>query len=387
MASFVTFKVGSQEAVVSITASVSESWPQGGVFLPPGADVNAFINANPAGTMFRFGTGQHNMTTSLAVKANNYYIGDTPANKPAIVGPGKAGNVPFVNATVPGVTLKGLDVLNFGKSGTTEGAASIHFADGGAGTNWLIEDCWLGMTDNVIMRWGPGWTVRRTKFYDGGRYAVHGGTKTGLKLMEDCEWVHCGWVQTSNNRGGCKFSFTSGITVKRTWIHDIRGNGLWWDIANENGYAEDVTVEDCTRNGFNMEVCYGPFTFLRPIARRCGATKFGSEGPDWPIPGGVQCSMTPDITIIDPLVEDCRNGITVIQWAHPQIVNPPGGNEPSLCGNQNIIINGGTITNIDEWAAGLAGEEQAVTRDTGNIHYNNVMFDPNANFRSALHIN
>lgn len=365
-----------------------EPWPTGGVVVQPGTSIASVVNANPAGTMFRLAAGTHNWTGSLPLNGGNKYIADNPANKPKIVGPGPGG-APFANATHGGIWLKGLDISNFGPANTTEGGAMINKADGttnSAGVNWLIEDCNIGNTNNTGIRWGAGWVINRTRIHDCGRYAVHGGGLTGTKKLLNSEWVHIGYVASDNNRGGSKFAITSGIEVDGLWTHDIRGSGIWFDIKNENGKLDNVIAEDCTRMGINFEVSYGPFVVNNPVMRRCGADKKTSEGADWPIPGGMQLSMTPDVTITNPLVEDCRNGITIIQWQHPQVIGTIGSLDASRCGNENIIINGGTITNIAEFSAGLAGTRPAGTRPTGNIHYNNVTFDTNANFRSALHI-
>lgn len=365
-----------------------DSWPTGGILIVPGQDANTAINAQPAGTMFRFAAGIHGFFQPLALKGGNTYLADDPENLPKLVGSGPGG-FPFAHATVSNITLKGLDVGFFGPANTTEGGSMVNKADGSgnaAGVNWLIEDCVIGDTNNGIIRWGPGWTVNRCVLHDGGRYALHGGGMSGVKKLTDCEFRHIGYVATDNNRGGTKFAVTSGVEIDGLWTHDIRGSGLWFDIKNENGKLSNVLAEDCTRMGINLEVSYGPFEIVNPIMRRCGADKKSSEGPDWPIPGGMQLSMTPDVTVTNPLVEDCRNGITVIQWNHPQILGTIGTLDASKCGNENIIINGGKITGIAEWDAGLAGTRPAGTRPTQNIHWNGVEFDADAKFRSALHI-
>jgi hypothetical protein len=365
-----------------------DDWPTGGVLIRPEDNLGVAVSANPAGTMFRFMPGIYGFSQPLPLKGGNTYIADDPSNLPKLVGSGPAG-FPFAHATVGNVTLKGLDVSFFGPANTTEGGSMVNKADGSgnaAGVNWLIEDCVLGDTNNGIVRWGSGWTINRTVFHDGGRYALHGGGMQGVKLLKDCEWRHIGYVASDNNRGGSKFAVTSGIVIDGLWVHDIRGSGVWFDIKNENGKIANVLAEDCTRMGINLEVSYGPFVIENPIMRRCGSDKKSSEGADWPIPGGMQLSMTPDVTVTNPLVEDCRNGITVIQWNHPQILGTIGTLDASKCGNENIVINGGKITRCAEWEAGLAGNRPAGTRPTKNVHWNDVTFDSDAKFRSALHI-
>lgn len=360
-------------------------WPTGGIVVDPGVNLNSVVDQYPSGTLFRLTAGVHNFSASLTLKGGNSYIADNPNNRPKLIG-GGPGAFPFATASAGGITLKGLDISNFGPANTTEGAGMINRSDQDPGNDWLIEDCSIGDTNNVGIRWGPGWTINRTKIHDCGRFAMSGGGMNGTKTLRASEWVHCGFLASDSNRGGCKFSVTKGVDIDDLWTHDHRGPGLWLDIKNESAKLNRVMAEDCTRMGMFLEVSYGPIEVTNLTARRCGSDKKSSEGAEWPVPAGLLISMTPDVTVTNPLIEDCRNGITVIQWAHPQVLGTIGSLDKSRVGNENIMVSGGRITGIQEYAAGLAGTRLAGTRLTRNVRWENVQFDSDARFRSALTI-
>lgn len=385
--SSVTFTSGGLSRKVSISASlmVSEPWPTGGVLIPAGGNVNQIVNARPAGTLFRLGVGVHPFTGSIAQKGGNKYISDFPpaAGKPSrLVGAG-TGASPFCLVTTPGLQFKGLDISNFGPADSSEGGAMLHSGVGGTGA--LVEDCNIGLTNNTVVRWGSGWVVRRTRMYDGGRYAMSGGGNLGVKTLQDCEWFHCGWTADGSDRGGNKFSLTTGVVIDGLWTHGHWGNGLWLDIQNMAGTIDRLVSEDNGKSGLFLEVSYGPFTVNSPIIRRCGANKSGQPA-DWPVPAGILISMTPDVAVNNPVVEDCRNGISIIQWDHPQIIGTKGNLDESRCGNENVIVTGGRVTRSLEYDGGLAGTRPAGTRPTRNVHYNGVQWDADARFRGPLHV-
>jgi hypothetical protein len=69
-----------------------------------------------------------------------------------------------------------------------------------------------------------------------------------------------------NAAGGFKFTRTgpagavtgSSITMRRGYIHDVVGNGLWFDISAAGEVLEDIEITRSSQNGFRYEISMGP---------------------------------------------------------------------------------------------------------------------------------
>lgn len=359
--------------------------PPDGHYVALGDDVNKAINSHPAGSTFVFEPGERKLSEPLARKAGNRYWSDGAM----FVGPG-AGGVPFLPLTagLNGLVLQGIGAKYFGPANADQGAGMIDFQ---GGTNLLLEDCDFGFSNRSVVSGHGSWDMVRTYVHHGGKYSVQGA----FGLIEDCEWSHSGrkdipgvapWT-SSNDKGGSKFVLSDGLRVIRLYTHDHGWTGFWCDIQNENIYLEDVRSEDNVRHGISIEVSYGPATIIRPRVKRCGTEAGKKSGEtDVPVPAGILISMSPDVTVIDPQVEDCYNGIMVRQWNHPQVIGTVGNADRSKLGVENISIEGGFVKNSKQFDAGVHGPHIAGTRPTRNIHWNDVDFDVDAKFTSALHV-
>jgi hypothetical protein len=297
---------------------------------------------------------------------------------------GGGANTPWIGNGPNGVTLLGLtvrewmraDASMFRDDGKLKHGLSAVVNPGAQG--WRIGWCDLGHTDTILVNWGPGWHIHDTYFHHADRYAIHGGGRNGSKLMERCTWEWVGKLPdrdslADTNRGGCKFALTSGITIRDLTVRNAY-NGVWWDISNENGTLERFTIDNCERTGVNLEISYGPFTVRDGLITRCGSLKRKSEGASWPVPAGVLISLTPDSMVERVRVENSRNGITAIQWDHPN--KDPDWTRLGLAG---IRVADCHVRSIAEYAYGYTGSTQPGTRapdvrftdctyDSGQLH-------------------
>lgn len=354
--------------------------PPDGHYVSLADDVNAAIRQHPAGSTFVLEPGNRNLAEPLVRKAGNvvWSVGAM------FTGEG-AGGYPFLPVDVAGLTLLGIGAKYFGPATTDQGSGMVDFE---GGVDLYLEGCDFGYSNRSAVSGHGSWTMIDTHLHHCGKYAAQGA----FKLIRDCEWSYCGvnssgvtgWTE-SQDRGGCKFVKSKGMRVEGLYTHHHGGTGLWWDIQNENIYAEDVVSEDNARHGISIEVSYGPAELVNPIVRRCGTIKRSGE-TDVPVPAGILVSMSPNVTVTDATVEDCWNGLIVRQWKHPQVIGTIGNADKSRLGVENVIFQGGRVTRSKQFDAGLHGSHVDGTRPTRNIHWNDVVFDDNASTCSPLHV-
>src|SRR5581483_6850892 len=56
--------------------------------------------------------------------------------------------------------------------------------------------------------------------------------------------------------GGAKFAQTNSLTVRKNYIHDNIGAGLWNDVDSINTLYENNTVENNLAGGIQYEISY-----------------------------------------------------------------------------------------------------------------------------------
>lgn len=358
--------------------------PSNAVLVTPSSNLDTLVSVNPAGTTFAIDGGVYNRQALLPVKGGNRYIGN-PTNRPIFRGTGINGSA-FMAPSVAGGVMENVIAEYFGPYNTTEGGAMVHGLGGGSG--WTLTNCEFRWTANTIVNWASGWTMDRCYLHHSGRYAMAGGGLSGTKRFTNGEWSHirlpgiAGLPQSSDtNSGGCKFAITANIILDTIYVHDIGWNGIWFDIKNENFQINNARIEDVDRSGIFCEVSYGPAWIRNPYIRRSCRVLRSAEAPEYPAPAAILISSTPDVTITNVDIADSWHGVTAIEWAHPQILGTIGTLDATRVGLENLMVDGGTITRIDKWAAGKLLNKQAQTRPGCPTTWQNINFDPGAQFR------
>lgn len=384
---------------------VIEDFPIGAIHVNNNTELANAVAANPAGTIFAL-HGQY--SGQLPVKNGNQYWGDPdPALRTRFVGPGPTvigGH--FYKGNNSGVLLKHLTITRYGPDVSNHDGSVIQAHTGVSAPTWTLDDVEISHSRQNLLRWTDGWTVRNSYFHHAGAFGMCGGGGGALKLCEDTLVTHCGITHdgitaiSSSDRGMSKFAITKNVTFRRLEVHTCY-MGLWFDIANETMVIEDYYGHDIERVGLDIEVSYGPCTILRPRLINVGTRPDGGElANNWALPPAILITLTPDVTITDMFVSGADQGAISHQWAHPQISNNPpyAPIDRSRLGCENVIFNGGIVTNItnftparatngtNSYSAGQTGGQQPGVRPTRNVHWNNVAFDANAKFVSSLHI-
>jgi len=182
------------------------------------------------------------------------------------------------SGTARDVTIRGLIIEKYA-SPAQYGA--IHPRVGNeVGTGWRIEG-------NAI-RWNHGCGIRIADGMYIGRNYVVGNGQMGIGdigndvVVEDNEiaWNNYAGYAAEWEAGGAKFVKTNRLVVRRNYVHNNRGTGLWTDIDNINTIYEFNHVVDNWGPGIQHEISYDAVirhNYLRGNGRGGDAWVWGSQ--------------------------------------------------------------------------------------------------------------
>lgn len=222
--------------------------PAGAVTVDPTVDgaLSELTMANPPGTTFWLAPGRHTLTTDLygqvIPKDGNSYLG-----APGAVLDGQGRNLFAFTQPAREVTIRYL---------TIQGFAAPHnqgVVNHDSGEDWVIEHNTIQRNDGAAMMAGARQRIVGNCLRDNGQYGINayseGNTITGL-VVEGNEIVGNNTGDWERRRPGCgctggvKFWAVDGADVRRNWVHDNRGPGLWGDINNNDFLIENNLIED-----------------------------------------------------------------------------------------------------------------------------------------------
>jgi parallel beta-helix repeat protein len=184
------------------TTCITDGGGGGGtVEIEPGGNIQAAIDANPAGTAFQL-SGTYGLSTTIRPKSGNRFVG--PAT---IVGAGA--DIGFQARTGEGAT--GVRFVALDVSGFATGIG-----------------CWDGMQ------------VIGGRYHHNTRNGIGCGLEGGSVVVDRAEIDHNGSEgELAQGAAGMKFAQGHGIVVRNSFIHDNIGNGVWCDVQ-----CGDYTVID-----------------------------------------------------------------------------------------------------------------------------------------------
>jgi hypothetical protein len=158
---------------------------------------------------------------------------------------------------------------------------------------------------------------------------------------------------SASDEGICKTAQAQNMTYEYNWGHDVQaGNGLWSDINNRGHRWYRNLLEDIPGIGIDLEIsCDGEI--LENICRRVGR-KTPSGGGSWPTKSSIDCSNTPDTTVIGNAIEDTDIGFATFNSdGHEGWTN----DRPRNCclGVRNLLVQRNHFRNIHLWVMGITG--------------------------------
>ncbi len=189
-----------------------------------------------------------------------------------------------------------------------------------------------GQDSSSVM--SSGWIIENVEVY--GNLA---GVTVGSNSIFRNSWVHnndviglkASWtkdavfdnVEVNNNGennpwgwgdegGGSKFSNTTNLVVRNSYVHHNAGPGLWTDINNKSTLYEDNLVES-NGNGQGGPGIFHEISFSAVIRNNVVKNNGLGSSRGWLWDGGIDIAASQDVEVYGNTLENNKNGIGLIQ--------------------------------------------------------------------------
>jgi parallel beta-helix repeat protein len=291
-------KADTAAVVVKVAGSTPAPSPGPGIQVRPGESIQAAVNANPGGTVFRILAGVHRRQ-SVVPKSGNQFLGE-----PGAILDGERAAVYAFDRGGDNVTIKGLVIRNYN---TPVQMGSIR-GDGTRG--WVVDSNEVTESRGGGIRLGHKMKVRWNNVHHNHQLGLAGGGDS--VLVEGNEIAFNNWLKENNwgwEAGGTKFTFSRWLVVRNNYSHDNWGPGLWTDIDNIYTTYEGNRIEDNAGPGIYHEISYNAIMRNNTIKRN------GFDFSGWIWGGGIQISASQNVEVYGNTLEDNRMGVSVVEQA------------------------------------------------------------------------
>lgn len=197
------------------------------------------------------------------------------------------------------VHLRGLR-FRYAAGAAQHGAVEIS-GDGG-----VIDDCVVERTNSIGVTFrGRGALARRCEFAENGQMGFSAVRAHDLRLVEcvcrdnSTKGWNRGW-----EAGGNKIVLSRGVVIERCRFLRNGGDGIWFDIGNEDATVRSCLIADNDGAGIFYEISYGLVATDNVIL--CNGHE-RSRG-DWGANGGISLSSSQGCTVERNLIVANREG-------------------------------------------------------------------------------
>jgi len=342
--------------------SPSDDVPPDFIRLAAGADLQAQIIANPAGTRFLLAPGIY-QPDELQPRPGNWIVGEPGA----IFDGGNSIRFAIRNKDrIADVVLQGIEVRNyvpqrsFGAIDMTTyrwrvpGDDGFDTADYGPSINWYLSDLWVHHNDGEGIVVGSGVVLENVRSTDntwlgigghGDGIVIDGGVvaRNSISALEEGE---LNW-----HSGGMKITVAKNVLIRNVHVTDNYGLGIWLDISVQNARIEHNLIENNAGIGIFYEISYAGD--IRNNVVRNNALQ---DERTWFWPAGILVTSSTGVDVTGNHVSGSPVGIAVadtrIERADDWFTVPPGlrGPEPYRAAFVNIIEN--VVCDIDRMGVG-----------------------------------
>ncbi len=197
------------------------------------------------------------------------------------------------------IELRGLR-FRYAANQAQSGAARFEGAFG------LIEDCIFERVNSSGATFlAQDLIIRRCTFQDNGQLGF-GAFKAHRLLFTECV------VRNNNTKGfnrqweagGNKIVLSRGVVLERSQFIANRGNGVWFDIGNEQSTVRNCLIADNEDAGIFYEISYSLHAHDNVIT----GNGFADTPGNWGAAAGISLSSSPDCLIERNLVVANREG-------------------------------------------------------------------------------
>ena len=261
---------------------------------------------------------------------NNQEIG-----KRAIVEASVRGSILAVKGDY--VTVKGIR-FRYAANRAQHGAVEF------SGNHLTVEDCVFEYTNSSGAAFrGEDVTVRRCTFQHNGQFGFGASRAHRLRITGCTVWnnnikgYNRGW-----EAGGNKICLARGVVLENSTFVENRGNGIWFDIGNEDCTVRNCLIAHNEDAGIFYEISYGLHAHDNVIV---GNGLAGTSGA-WGASAGISISSSPDCLVERNLLLANKEGFNFREQMRstPRIDNRKG--EP-VWNHDHIIRNNVIALNRD----------------------------------------
>ncbi len=211
-----------------------------------------------------------------------------------------------------------------------------------AGSHDLLEDCVIEqMNSSGAAFRGEDQVVRRCVFRDNGQLGF-GASHAHRLLLTDCvvEGNNTKGFDRGWEAGGNKLALCRGAVLERSRFVRNRGNGIWFDIGNEDCVVRQCLIADNEDAGIFYEISFG----LKARDNVIVGNGFASTPGAWGAQAGIAISSSPGCVIERNLLVGNREGFNFREQTRetPRIDNRrsvPVWNHDELIRSNVIALN------------------------------------------------
>jgi parallel beta-helix repeat protein len=334
----------------------------GAIGLPlfPGQNIQALVDANPAGTTYLLKTGTH-LQQSVIPKSGDRFIGE-----PGTMLDGQhTARYAFAKGVAPypsNVTIKGLTITGYVPAFQRGAIDAGGYPPSEGTTGWVIDSNEVSFNAEYGIRIGNSTLITNNNVHHNERLNIGGsGNNTTIVSNEISFGNYLKINDTNFEAGGTKFTYTDGLVLRNNYVHDNVGAGLWMDLNNINTVIEGNQVELNGSEGIAIEISYKTAIFNNTV------TNNGWSDPrsryTWLWNAGIGIHASSEVEVYGNTVSDNYAGIAAIEQDRRK---EPTNFGPHIVQNLDVHDNLITQTNVPRVTGELSVAAGIVTDIPGN---------------------
>jgi parallel beta-helix repeat protein len=244
--------------------------PGGAVEIRVGTDIQRVVNARPGRTTFCLKAGVHLITSAIAPKTENIFVGEYGAvldGRTWKTTDGTQAAFLAHNQDIDYVTIRNLVIRNMPQRGIH---AFYWMSD-----HWTIEHNEIASNKAGVVV-PPHSSIRNNYIHHNvGNPSSPDPAERGGGYM--APYAHYSIFDTNEiayNGPEQKIGESASVTFRNNYVHHNLGDGIWYDSNNTAALAEDNRVEDNGRNGIFYEISSGAIIRNNTVQRSGAAAVF-----------------------------------------------------------------------------------------------------------------
>jgi parallel beta-helix repeat protein len=346
------------------------SAPAGAVPISPGTNIQSVVNSYPTGTAFLLKAGVHRGQTITPRNGTSFYgeVGPDGSLLTILSGEDQT-KLAFDWWRGTNVTIRNLVIERY-VTGDHVGAI---FTNQG----WLVEGNEIRNNQKLGIYIHRGrTTVRGNYIHNNGMLGITGSGENILVEDNEISSNNTGSFNSAYQAGGLKFggSATSGLIIRRNYVHDNNAKGIWTDVNLPGALIEDNLVVRNRDEGIKVEISYGNTVRNNRLADngRNGGWMYGSQ---------ILISTSADSRVYGNTVEvnaAYGKGISIIQQNRGSGPLGPYVTRNNQVYDNRIIYRGDTAS--QDMFNALSGVAQDISNNSvftnNNRFYNNQYYFP-----------